>query len=313
MSKECLVYASWAKDDAIRTTSSSGGVFSVLANAILDVGGYVYGAAFDDKLFVRHMGIKDRSELYRLQGSKYVKSDLTGIYRQVKDHLCNNHTVLFTGTPCQIAGLRSFLKQPYKKLFTCDVICHGVPLQEMFNLYLKQINITPDSGNFSFRYCKGWGYELSYKNKPLSIKDTYYMKAFTKGFMFMEACYKCKYATLDRISDITLGDYWGIGAEKSFNHSKKKGVSLILINSEKGEQLLDVCRNELFLEKRELQEAVAGNHNLRAPANRPEQRNSFCQDMRQMSKEEIMDKYSLHPSVRDYLRPIMRFFKQFVS
>lgn len=301
------VYASWSKDNKIRQSSSSGGIFSVFASYILKREGVVFGASFVEGLHLRHVAVADVFELKKLRGSKYLQSDLSGCYEEVKEYLQLDKYVLFTGTPCQIAGLYAFLKKDYAKLYTCDVICHGVPSQAAFDLYCEKINLSlSHCVDFKFRYLKGWGFQLSYNDISIPVSDCYYMNAFSKGYMFMESCYKCPYAKLERISDITMADFWGIGTKQLFRYSKSKGVSMLLVNTKKGKELLNNCSNELFLEERSVEEAVFGNFNLTHSSIRPEERNSYFSDSLVLSKQELVNKYGLQPSIRDYLRPIKR-------
>lgn len=301
------VYASWSKDNKIRQSSSSGGIFSVFASYILKREGVVFGASFVEGLHLRHVAVADVSELKKLRGSKYLQSDLSGCYEEVKGYLQLDKYVLFTGTPCQIAGLYAFLKKDYAKLYTCDVICHGVPSQAAFDLYCEKINLSlSNCVDFEFRYLKGWGFQLSYNDISIPVSDCYYMNAFSKGYMFMESCYKCPYAKLERISDITMADFWGIGTKQLFRYSTSKGVSMLLVNTKKGKELLNNCSNELFLEERSVEEAVSGNFNLTHSSIRPEERNCYFSDSLVLSKQELVNKYGLQPSIRDYLRPIKR-------
>ena len=301
------VYASWSKDNKIRQSSSSGGIFSVFASYILKREGVVFGASFVEGLHLRHVAVADVFELKKLRGSKYLQSDLSGCYEEVKEYLQLDKYVLFTGTPCQIAGLYAFLKKDYAKLYTCDVICHGVPSQAAFDLYCEKINLSlSNCVDFEFRYLKGWGFQLSYNDISIPVSDCYYMNAFSKGYMFMESCYKCPYAKLERISDITMADFWGIGTKQLFRYSTSKGVSMLLVNTKKGKELLNNCSNELFLEERSVEEAVSGNFNLTHSSIRPEERNCYFSDSLVLSKQELVNKYGLQPSIRDYLRPIKR-------
>ena len=133
------VYAGWAENKKIRLRSSSGGVFSVLAEYFLKKKGYVCGAAFDDKNHLRHIIISNKKDLQKLRGSKYVQSEIGGVYRKIRDLLEKNKRVLFSGTPCQVAGLKNFLRKDYERLVTIDLICHGVPSPLVFDKYLKEV------------------------------------------------------------------------------------------------------------------------------------------------------------------------------
>lgn len=308
------VYAGWTTNLDIRTNSSSGGVFSVLAEYIIQEGGVVYGAAYVDSLKVKHLRIVDANDLHLLRGSKYVQSDLAGVFGHVRSDLEKKMKVLFTGTPCQVAGLRTFLNSEYENLFCVDLVCHGVPAQKMFDHYLLHIGIQPKIGDcFDFRYCKGWGYELAYNKHCLSPAKGYYLKAFTAGYMFGEACYACKYACQKRVGDITLGDFWGVGLKVPFPYPTFQGVSLVLANTLKGKCLLLENKGHLFLIERTFEEAAVYNHNLIHPSHRPPERDAYPMDSIIMNKKDLMKKYGLKPDWKEWLRPLKKRFFTLVS
>lgn len=305
-------YACWTKNLSDRKRSSSGGAFSILARKILNEGGIVYGASMCEDLKVRHIGIESIDEIIRLQGSKYLQSFLGETFKEVKRQLRDGRKVLFTGTPCQVGGLLTFLHREYDNLYTCDVVCHGVPSQKAFDIYIDKIGIRGKCKNFNFRFTEGWGFQLSRQlvaptkdgdsnKKMISPKNAYYLRAFTKGLMFSEACYGCAYARPDRVSDVTLADYWGLGVIKPFSHPTYRGVSLLLVNSDKAMSLLYECP-DLFYEERPFEEAVKGNHNLSHTSGRPDGRDTYYEDAKTMSISSLSAKYGIKASVRDYLR-----------
>lgn len=311
-------YAAWSDDERVRTTSSSGGVFSEIARYVFAKGGVVVGAVMDEDLKVHHTFATNMDSLFPMRGSKYVQSDLTGIYSKVKEYLQDERFVLFTGTPCQVAGLYTFLKKDYASLLTCDLVCHGVPSQKSFDIYCEKVGLKDNAKEVAFRYTLGWGYQMvsrshlvppskdgGYKWKNISPKKSYYLRAFTNGLMFDEACYNCHYATPERVSDLTMADYWGIGTMAPFNHPKNKGVSLLLVNSEKGKAVVSECQH-LFTEERPLEESIKGNHNLSQCSVRPKGRDSYCEDAATMSIAKLGKKYGLAPTYKDYLRPLKR-------
>ena len=217
-------------------------------------------------------------------------------------------------TPCQIAGLRTFLRQEHENLYCIDLICHGVPPQKMFDHYLLHIGIQPKIGDcFDFRYCKGWGYELAYNKHCLSPAKGYYLKAFTAGYMFGEACYACKYACQKRVGDITLGDFWGVGLKVPFPYPTFQGVSLVLANTLKGKCLLLENKGHLFLIERTFEEAAVYNHNLIHPSHRPPERDAYPMDSIIMNKKDLMKKYGLKPDWKEWLRPLKKRFFTLVS
>ena len=152
-------YACWTKNELDRRRSSSGGAFSILARTILNEGGIVYGASMCEDLKVRHIGIESTDDIIRLQGSKYLQSYLGNTYKEVRAHLRDGRKVLFTGTPCQVGGLLTFLHREYENLYTCDVVCHGVPSQKAFDIYIDKIGIRGKCKNFNFRFTEGWEFQ----------------------------------------------------------------------------------------------------------------------------------------------------------
>lgn len=305
-------YACWTRSIADREKSSSGGAFSVIARKVIADEGIVFGSTMGRDLQVRHIAIEKVDDIPLLQGSKYVQSDLTGIYPTVREALLFNREVLFTGTPCQVAGLRTFLKRDYENLFTCDIVCHGVPSQVAFNEYIERIGLNGRAGNFSFRFTKGWGYQLACQliaptksglsaRKIIRPDKAYFLRAFSKGLMFSEACYTCPYARPERVSDFTLADYWGLGETMPFSHPTHKGISCMLINSDKGLNLISQYP-DLEYEERPLEEAIKGNHNLSHVSNRPQGRETYFEDSKKMPLKQLVHKYDIQASLRDYLR-----------
>lgn len=310
--------ACWTKNLNDRIKSSSGGAFVVLARRVLSEGGIVYGATMDIDLQVRHIGIDKAEDIVKLQGSKYVQSYIGETYKEVREHLRQKRLVLFTGTPCQIGGLLTFLRIRYDNLITCDMVCHGVPSQKTFDSFCESIKIKDRCQGVSFRFTAGWGYQLAREmifqrktkksnlnnyvvRKVVNPRKAWYMRAFSKGLMFNEACYVCAYATPQRISDFTMADYWGIGVKIPFNYSTFRGVSMLLVNSQKAVDFLRDCP-DLFFEERTLEEAIEGNHNLSHKSERPIERESFIHDVQVMESCALMRKYGIEANLRDYLR-----------
>lgn len=316
--------ACWTKVGSDRRKSSSGGAFSVLARKVLNENGIVYGATMDKNLQVLHVSIESAEELPRLQGSKYVQSYLGNTFSHVRNSLKEGRLVLFTGTPCQVGGLLTFLRKKYENLITCDMVCHGVPSQMAFNAFCKRTQLSGSCEGISFRFTEGWGFQLArelksptmdgkanstcVKRKPVNPKKAWYMRAFNKSLMFNEACYSCSYARPERVSDFTMADYWGLGVNKPFNHSTFQGVSMLLVNTPKAcEQLKEMP--DLFYEERDLQEALDGNYNLSHSSVRPENRDQFISDLLDKNVKDVVKRYGLQVSMRDYLR----FLKQYIN
>ena len=263
------VYALW--DNRTRTESSSGGAFSAFARGVLDKGGVVFGAAWTDEFTCGHIECTSAEELSRLRGSKYVQSDINNTFKAAKAALTEGKPVLFTGTPCQIAGLRSFLLKPYPNLLTIDIVCHGVPSNVLFKNYISKLKAEypqyREATGFSFRNLKGWGLQpgvlLQDKSmKHLSGIPNLYMHGFNRGMIFRESCYDCHFNGLSRVGDLTIADFWGLGRQGTpFGHNQTQGVSLVLANSEAGRQALGELK-DCFIEPRAVEEAIPYNHNL---------------------------------------------------
>lgn len=312
--KPIRTYACWTKNSKDRSNSSSGGAFSIIARQILDKGGIVFGATMTEDLKVKHIAVERHEEIILLQGSKYIQSYLGDTFRHVKQELATGRLVLFTGTPCQVAGLLTYLNHLYENLYTCDVVCHGIPSQKAFDIYIDKIGIRHKSKNINFRFTEGWGYRLSRQatmtttggghassKKVIYPAKGYYIKAFSSGLMFSEACYTCHYARLERVSDFTLADYWGIGAKIPFNHPTQQGISCMLINNERAIDFIENCDNLAF-EERPLEEVVEGNYNLNHASSRPAGRDSYFNDALTMPIKTLCNKYNINPTLRDYLR-----------
>ncbi|MDQ4678546.1 Coenzyme F420 hydrogenase/dehydrogenase, beta subunit C-terminal domain, partial [Stenotrophomonas maltophilia group sp. RNC7] len=244
--EEPVAYAAWNKNQKILDESSSGGVFGVFAKYVLEKEGLVFGATYSEDLSVNHISIHSMEELILLQGSKYVQSNIGETFKLVKQALINDKYVLFSGTPCQVAGLYGYLGgDNFEKLLTCDLVCHGVPSPGVFRSY---INYLEDKEKAKLTKIKmrtkerGWTplsdmkYEFdNFKEyeQENALKDPY-MNGFLYSLYLRKSCYNCKYAKTPRESDVTIADFWGIGNEIPFNHSIEQGISLVLTNSNKG-------------------------------------------------------------------------------
>ncbi|OWV26307.1 hypothetical protein B7988_06905 [Fibrobacter sp. UWB1] len=260
------VIAAWSKNPEIRMKSSSGGIFSTIASNVLKKGGIVFGAAWQKDMRLAHVYIECVEELDSLRRSKYVQSDIGESYSLTESFLRKGKSVLFCGTPCQIAGLRSFLKQSYDNLYTLDVLCQGVPSQAIFQKYLAEYEALHKTKvidcNFRTKI-RGWRCGLllllqTTKGKKYCFlnKNEYY-NAFFKEFFMRESCYTCKFKEHDLgyFSDITVADFWRIGNKEKFDISDyEKGVSAIIVNTDKGQSLLKECSDQLNMVDRKWSE-----------------------------------------------------------
>lgn len=275
-------YAVWSEPD--RKVSSSGGAFSAFTRYVLQQGGVVFGAAFDEELHCKHIEIQDIDGLTSLRGSKYVQSEIGDTFAQVRNHLRADRKVLFCGTPCQVAGLKNFLRKPYPNLLTLDLICHGVPSDAVFQGYLKKISsrFAADVEGYEFRDRDGWGKAPSVsvcgKFRRIYGVDALYMEAFNASAIFRKCCYQCPYSSIPRVGDCTLGDFWGIGRYGNpFKHDTMKGVSLVLANTEQGKAAIHQLA-DCYIEERTLEEALIENHNLKKASFPNQNRESIIKD-----------------------------------
>lgn len=270
-------YACWALNNLERETSTSGGAASVFSRNVLKKNnGIVFGAAVINK-DVQHIRVENEGDLVKLKGSKYVQSKIGNTYKQAKMDLDNNKEVLFIGTPCQIAGLKKYLKKVYSNLLTIDIICHGVPSYKMLSDYIKS-NGDVNFDNIIFRDKDGFNFKLLDNNKVVfseTMKESLYYRGFMEALFYRENCYECKYATRKRVSDITIGDFWGIGEENEFLKSTKGGVSVLLPCTEKGLDFIYKCQDDMFLEERSIDEAIKGNDQLRHSSIKNKNYNKF--------------------------------------
>ena len=239
-------YAVWHGDAKVRTNSTSGGVFSVLASEVLSSGGIVYGAAWsEDFKSVRHIGIESNVELSALRQSKYVESDARGAIKDAKAALSEGRDVLFSGTPCQCAAMRASAKGIDEKLVLVDFVCHGTPIADVWKSYVEGIEKKYDSKlvRYEFRNKdKGWNFQnIVYefgngvKKRVVPWLDSYF-HGFSINAFLRDGCYKCPFAQLKRVSDFTIADCWRVAASNP-EYDDNKGTSLVLVNSVKASSI----------------------------------------------------------------------------
>lgn len=250
---EC--YAVWANDE-VRMQSSSGGIFTVLAEEMLDRGGYVCAVAYGSGFKAEHIIISDKKELYKLRRSKYMQSDVGFVYRRVEDLLKQDKEVMFVGTPCQVAGIKAYLGQTYKKLLLVDIYCNYTPAYPLFEKYLHENYNVDDINKIDFRVKKyGWIadiHTITDKNGNIEEKREY-NDAFQRGYhpkLFMrETCEKCKFAGNPRQGDISIADFWHIG-EFYPELDDTRGTSCVVINNTKGDVFFDSIQKDLVMCKK---------------------------------------------------------------
>ena len=295
--KENECYACYFDDD-VRLSSSSGGVFTLLAKTVIENNGIVYGACYDEQMQVVHTGIDNAQELGKLRGSKYAQSKIGDTYSKIKQNLEDGKTVLFTGTGCQVNGLKSFLGKDYPKLYTADIVCHGVPSQNMLQKYLNY-RCAGNAVELNFKdKSKGWtspqikiDFDGSTYTKNLYLDS--YSLLFSDGVTLRQSCYNCYSSALKSLSDLSLGDFWGID-EVDADMFDDKGTSLLLVKSEKGRQLLDMIKDKLVIKKASIDDALKRNPNLSVPTKLTQRRADFFNDYKSLQEpdfDKLADKY----------------------
>jgi len=247
-----VAYSTYALDEEIRKQSSSGGVFSLLANYVLSQQGVVFGAVWEGIDYVKHIKAASIEELPPLRTSKYLQSDVGFTFRETKRELEQNKLVLFAGTPCQIAGLKTYLKKEYIKLITCDLVCHGVPSAKIFRKFLEEMNFLYNSKPVAYYRDGSKGklpslFTMDFENGQsitLHIQGNIFNHGFTANLFQRQPCVSCNFAKIPRIADITLGDDVRTN-RRTDKKLREEGLSFITINTQKGLQVYENIKNEL--------------------------------------------------------------------
>lgn len=312
------VFLTWTTHDEYRQNSSSGGMFSAVAAYVLDHGGVVFGASYDENMNVCHRSIRDKKDLPLLQGSKYVQSSIGTCFKEIKTLLNNQTLVYFVGTPCLVAGLKKYLRKDYSNLITSDLICHGCPSNDLFQKQISDIgrDVKGKIIDFKFRSKKrfGQGYDLQVvtqnnnkvRNRFYNAELLPYFYGFWHNITLRESCYSCKYAKLQRTGDITLADYWSV---KKFHPGIKtsKGTSMILTNTQKG---LEICKKlledkKLVLIEDNIENAMKVQCHLSVSVGKPSAHNEFLREYSRLSWTDLKQKY-LKPSLKYELKMRIR-------
>lgn len=290
---EC--YVGYNKDNAEKEKASSGAIFSLIANYILDNNGIVIGAAFDKNNKLKHMAIESKKSLDKLKGSKYLQSDLDNIFTFIKTNI-KERKILFVGTPCQVAGIKSIINN--KNLLCIDIICHGVPSPKLFKKYIKELEEKNNDKLLDYNFrdkITGWdtySNTATFKNKKSSelAKDNKYMKLFLSDIALRESCYNCNFKLGNKYSDITLGDFWGVQNYYPEMYNKK-GVSSIIINTNIGEEVFENIKDCIEYKKCKLDEIVEGNPSIKSSSKFSKKRKLFFDDINSLSFSKLTKKY----------------------
>lgn len=312
-------FVGYAKNSEYRINSSSGGIFTIIANYFLENNGIVIGATFTEQKKLKHVAITDKKDLNKLKGSKYLQSDLESIFKYVKDEL-SSHKVLFVGTPCQVAGLKAYIKNDNSNLFCIDLICHGVPSQKLFSKYISELEEKNNDKitNYNFRDKKtGWesySNTITFKDKIISEVnyDNEYMKIFLSNIALRNSCYNCNFKLGNKYSDITLGDFWGI---KKFHPEmyNKEGVSAIIINTEKGLSIFDLVNKNLNYKECEISEILSENSSLNYSSEIHSKRDAFFEELDTHDITSLSRKYTSKPLYTRIIKKIKRYVKKIIK
>lgn len=311
------VYAAWNRDEEIRIQSTSGGVFSALAKVFIRDGGCVVGARYCEDFTISHYIIKREEDIPLLRQSKYAQSDLHNIFREIQSRLKAGEKVLFCGTPCQSAGLQSFLSKEYHNLYTCDFICRGVISPKVYRKFLTDMSQKYGSVLKTVQFKNkdyGWNRfstKLGFQNETKYQEDRdndFYMRGYLKYNLYLRpSCHNCQFKSFPRVSDLSLGDFWGIG-----NYRKEldtnQGTSVVLINSEKGKELFAKIRNELVCSERTVDEVISGNSCLLHSAPQGEFKAYFFHKMEQVPFDKLIEKIeykSQHLTLKEKLAKVI--------
>ncbi|MBQ1459552.1 MAG: Coenzyme F420 hydrogenase/dehydrogenase, beta subunit C-terminal domain [Oscillospiraceae bacterium] len=291
------VFAAWNPDRETRMVSTAGGVFALLADYVLESGGVVFGAAVDEELHVRHVAVTSPSELSSLLGSKPIQSEIGNSYDRVRRYLERGRRVLFSGTPCQVDGLYRYLGEYPENLLTVDVLCRGVSSPGVWAhlvrsmAYVKRKRPVAVSfysklsgvrdRRFRVRFEDGSHFDAPYDKSELG-------RGHRRGLFLRTACHTCPYATTDRPGDLTLGQFRGLPKD-FYPHEQKQGISLLLVNTAKGAQTVDVL--PLKKELRTLAEAMVANPALSTPIPAPAERTAFFNAFAQQPFQQVRNRF----------------------
>lgn len=304
-------YAAQAKDEEILLHCASGGAATIFSNYVVEVeNGVVYGCGYDG-IRSAHCRATTTKELEEFRGSKYTQSYLGHSFLCIKEDLQNERRVLFIGTPCQVAGLLNYLGDTnLSKLTTIDLVCHGVAGEKQLVDYVKWIESRAHASVNKVIYrdkSRGWGsggYAVVTANGIKSIfhSSLDYYHYYLEAPLLRTSCYSCKFAQIDRMADITVGDFWGIN-EGELSLNSELGISLVLVNSSKGAELASKCSSQLTMTERPLEEALSGNSQLRGPSVKA---NDYHKLKEQLVRSKGSGRFAAHIAKKYFFRRIRR-------
>ncbi len=303
------VYAVQNKDEQLRNKATSGGFFHIIASYIIENGGVVYGAVLNEDLVVEHQRSEKQEELEKFYGSKYVQSDLRKIYEPLLRDIKENRLILFTGTPCQVAEIKQYCQKyngNVEKLITCDFVCHGVPSKKIFDEHIQFLEKKYKKKIISYKFrtkelgWKGHHEKAIFEGESnTDEKNRKYIDIYKELYgslnIIRPSCYECPYAKSEHISDITMGDFWGIeNYEEEFKDNK--GTSFVMVNSEQGKEIFEELKKDMFYKEERID--ICRNPQLKGPTNRPKNRERFWNEYFSKGYKYIAKKYTTYGLVK---------------
>ena len=304
--------AAYVKDETVRMQSSSGGIFTVLAENVIDCGGAVIGVAQTGPVSFEHIVVENKSDLAKLRGPKYVQAQVGFIYRTVRGLIKSGRKVLFSGTPCQVAGLYAYLGNAAnaENLFTVEIVCYGIPSVKVFEKYIHDLEVSRNATfeNVLFRdKSRGWNnYSLIYKFNDGNTYNVHhgksnYMNLFLNRICQNKSCDECRYRKFPRIADITLGDFWGVSNYHP-EMDDNKGTSVVLLNTTPGSMLFKSVADKVVQCDSKVENAIAGNPCIVSSTKAHPKRSEFLADLDKCTFDQLVKKYCPEPS------PLMRLY-----
>ena len=317
--KEPKVYAVKHKDEDTRAASRSGGIFTALSDEVLYDGGVVYGCVLSESFDAIHVRAENTEDRNRIRGSKYIQSKLGDTFGNVKADLEEGRFVLFSGTSCQVAGLKAYLQKDYENLICVDIVCHGVPSAKVWHEYLnwQEKKNSSKITDVDFRNKKDFGWRahmetLYFENGKIENSGVF-RTLFYGHNVLRPSCYECPYKSTMHPGDITIADYWGIeNAAPEFDDNK--GVSLVLVNNEVGEKILDEVKDKLIWRETRIEDSMQPP--LKAPFPKPETREQFWKDFETRDFSYITKKYGgagFKNGMKRFLGKVKRKLKRLVK
>lgn len=290
-----IVYAARHKNEAVQSASRSGGFFTAISDFILDQGGVVYGCVLTENFRAIHIRTNNKIDRDLMRGSKYIQSSLKDTFRNILEDLNSGHKVLFTGTSCQVAGLKLYLHKNYENLLCVDILCHGVPSPKVWDVYKEWMEKKNKSKIISvdFRNKKDFGWhahvETLYFENGKKVDSKIFREFFLGHYILRPCCYECPYKSIMHPGDITIADYWGIEkAAPMFNDDR--GVSLVLINNSFANDIFETIKSNLDWKSTRLENSMQPP--LIAPSSRPDNRDEFWHDFLTKDFDYIVNKYT---------------------